>query len=45
MDLYRFLENGKKVKLKEIECSTLSVDTPKDLEHVRAVAAERMKNQ
>ena len=45
LDLYRFLENGKKVKLKEIECSTLSVDTPKDLEHVRAVAAERIKNQ
>ena len=37
LDLYRFLENGKIVKLKEIECHTLSVDTPKDLEHVRKV--------
>ena len=43
LDLYRFLENGKKVKLKEIECHTLSVDTPKDLEHVRILAQERMR--
>ena len=42
LDLYRFLENGKKVLLKEIECNTLSVDTPKDLEHVRIAAAERL---
>lgn len=42
LDLYRFLENGKKVKLKEIECHTLSVDTPKDLERVRAVMAEKL---
>lgn len=41
LDLYRFLENGKVVKLKEIECSTLSVDTYKDLEHVRRIAAGR----
>lgn len=45
LDLYRFLENGKKVKLKEIECDTLSVDTPKDLEHVRRIAQERMQRQ
>ena len=43
LDLYRFLENGKKVKLKEIECDTLSVDTPKDLEHVRLAVAESLK--
>ena len=42
LDLYRFLENGKKVKLKEIECDTLSVDTPKDLEQVRSVLAQRL---
>ncbi len=42
LDLYRFLENGKKVKLKEIDCSTLSVDTPKDLEHVRLIVAETL---
>ncbi len=34
LDLYRFLCNHKIVKLKEIECDTLSVDTPKDLLHV-----------
>lgn len=37
LDLYRFLENNKKVKYKYIKCSTLSVDTPKDLEHVREI--------
>ena len=42
LDLYRFLENGKKVKLKEIECDTLSVDTPKDLVYVRRLAQERI---
>ncbi|MEE0059921.1 MAG: 3-deoxy-manno-octulosonate cytidylyltransferase [Acutalibacteraceae bacterium] len=45
LDLYRFLENGKKVKLKEIECHTLSVDTPKDLEKVREVMAEKLKSE
>lgn len=43
LDLYRFLENGKKVKLKEIDCSTLSVDTPKDLEHVRIAVEKSLK--
>ena len=42
LDLYRFLENGKKVKLKEIECNTLSVDTPKDLELVREIMQARL---
>lgn len=41
LDLYRFLVNHKIVKLKDIECSTLSVDTPKDLEHVRAIIKKR----
>lgn len=45
LDLYRFLENGKTVKLKEIDCSTLSVDTPKDLEHVRAVIQNLKKDE
>ncbi|MEE0264212.1 MAG: 3-deoxy-manno-octulosonate cytidylyltransferase [Acutalibacteraceae bacterium] len=45
LDLYRFLENGKKVKLKEIECHTLSVDTPKDLEKVREVMAAKLKEE
>ena len=45
LDLYRFLENGKKVKLKEIECHTLSVDTPKDLEKVREVIKARLNTE
>lgn len=45
LDLYRFLENGKKVKLKEIECHTLSVDTPKDLEKVREVIQNRINKE
>ena len=45
LDLYRFLENGKKIKLKEIECHTLSVDTPKDLEKVREVIKARLNTE
>lgn len=45
LDLYRFLENGKKVKLKEIECHTLSVDTPKDLEKVREVIQNKINKE
>ena len=45
LDLYRFLENGKKVKLKEIECHTLSVDTPKDLEKVREVIQKKIDKE
>lgn len=45
LDLYRFLENGKKVKLKEIECHTLSVDTPKDLEKVREVIKKKLNEE
>lgn len=43
LDLYRFLENGKTVKFKYIECSTLSVDTPKDLEYVREVMNKKIR--
>ena len=39
------LVNGKKVKLKEIECHTLSVDTPKDLEKVREVIKNKLENE
>ena len=39
------LENGKKVKLKEIECHTLSVDTPKDLEKVREVIQKKIDRE
>jgi 3-deoxy-manno-octulosonate cytidylyltransferase (CMP-KDO synthetase) len=37
LDIYRFLENGKTVYLKKADAHTLSVDTPKDLERVRAL--------
>lgn len=36
-DLYRFIENGIKVKVVEFDCVSMSVDTPKDLEYVRNV--------
>lgn len=42
LDLYRFLINHKIVKLKDIPCSTLSVDTPKDLEHVREIIKKKL---
>lgn len=33
----RFIEHGKKLKMIKVEAHSLSVDTPKDLEHVRKV--------
>lgn len=44
-DFYRFLERGKKVRLVEVVCEMLSVDTPKDLERVRKVLAERIEHE
>jgi 3-deoxy-manno-octulosonate cytidylyltransferase (CMP-KDO synthetase) len=41
IDEFRFLENGRKIKFIEAEATTLSVDTPKDLEKVRNI----IKNQ
>jgi len=38
----RFIENGKKLKMVPVSCNTLSVDTPKDLERVRAVIQEKL---
>lgn len=37
VDYLRFLENGVKVKMTEVEADSLSVDNYKDLEHVRHV--------
>jgi 3-deoxy-manno-octulosonate cytidylyltransferase (CMP-KDO synthetase) len=34
-DLIRFIEHHKRVKFVDLDCDTLSVDTPKDLERVR----------
>nr|WP_288723699.1 3-deoxy-manno-octulosonate cytidylyltransferase [uncultured Sellimonas sp.] len=33
----RFVEHGKKIKMIEVEAQSLSVDTPKDLEHIRVM--------
>lgn len=42
IDEFRFLENGFKVKFVMTEATTLSVDTPKDLEKVRTIMAKRL---
>ena len=39
----RFIEHGKKLKMIEVEAHSLSVDTPKDLEHVKSVISEMIK--
>lgn len=44
IDEFRFLENGYKVKMIMTEAKTLAVDTPKDLEKVRAIISERIRN-
>ncbi|HIT10887.1 MAG TPA: 3-deoxy-manno-octulosonate cytidylyltransferase [Candidatus Onthousia faecigallinarum] len=36
----RFLENGEKIKMIPVESKSLSVDTPKDLEHIRRIVKE-----
>lgn len=43
IDEYRFIENGKKVKMVEIPAETLSVDTKADLIVVRDVITRRIK--
>lgn len=43
IDEYRFIENGKKVKMVEIPAETLSVDTKADLLVVRDVITRRIK--
>jgi 3-deoxy-manno-octulosonate cytidylyltransferase (CMP-KDO synthetase) len=35
LDMYRFLEYGKKVHFRKTSAHSISVDTPKDLEEVR----------
>ena len=37
IDLLRYLENHIKVNFIDIDCETLSVDTPKDLDRVREI--------
>lgn len=44
IDEFRFLENGHKVKFILTEATTLSVDTHKDLDKVRMIIDEKLKN-
>ena len=43
IDEFRFLENGHRVKFILTNATTLSVDTPKDLEKVRMIIKEKLK--
>ena len=43
IDEYRFLEHGKKIKFIEVLADSFSVDTPKDLEKVRKIIAEKIE--
>lgn len=42
IDEFRFLENGHKIKFVLTEATTVSVDTPKDLEKVRMIIGEKL---
>ncbi len=39
----RFIEHGKRLQMIPVQAKSLSVDTPKDLEHVRAVLREKLR--
>lgn len=41
-DLIRFIEHKKNVKFVDVDCHTLSVDTPKDLNYVRQIIMDRL---
>lgn len=43
IDEFRFLENGHKVKFIMTEATTLSVDTPKDLDKVRSIIMDKIQ--
>lgn len=38
----RFLEHGKPLRMVPVEAESLSVDTPKDLEHVRGMLQKKL---
>lgn len=44
VDYLRFLDNGVKVKMTEVNADSLSVDNYKDLEHVRLVIKSKLEN-
>ena len=39
----RFIEHGKRLQMIPVQAKSLSVDTPKDLEYVRAVLREKLR--
>ena len=43
IEILRFIENGYKVQYIEVESETVAVDTPNDLEKVRAIVAAKIK--
>lgn len=45
IDLLRWVENHKRVVAIDYDCEMLSVDTPKDLEHVREIMSERIRQK
>lgn len=42
IEILRFIENGYKVQYIEVDSETVAVDTPNDLEKVRAIVAEKI---
>lgn len=44
IEILRFIENGYKVQYIEVNTETVAVDTPNDLEKVRAIVSEKIKN-
>lgn len=44
IEILRFIENGYKVQYIEVDSETVAVDTPNDLEKVRAIVEEKIKN-
>lgn len=43
IEILRFIENGYRVKYIEVDSETIAVDTPKDLERVRAIVADKIE--
>ena len=44
IEILRFIENGYKVQYIAVDSETVAVDTPNDLEKVRAIVEEKIKN-
>lgn len=42
IEILRFIENGYRVQFIEVDSNTIAVDTPNDLERVRAILGEKM---